>query len=449
MKYFVTFCTTDEEVGSNPFWHTGLLLSQLDEVKNEMEVVDTWGFYSLPNSGEPTTTFVALMKKVSRLDYDIAGTHGMLLHEEYRFLDRGCGLHGVSFELTEEKFKVLQIKCETMAKDQDEAINEITDALKLQPKSAKDTKIYPHEHNSRLIFAIEKLKAAQDQRTSRLKPFELDVNIGWGGPYIPEHCNNCKSQSVSLLTGILSESQINRLTENGKHPSFPRWSGKTESIYLHTRGPLDSHKKSSGQTLYFRDGKREDVQLFWTITPQVFEALDETTEDLLRVDDDFVDELKHIASTLQKLEWFFRNSTLTQYDEQHKPLLLDYLVETYQGLCKVCLNYQPEKEANWAYGLALFSEPRNMHQKVLRTVVEEVRQFFNHLYLAAVDNWEIDDSLPMENQEQTASGTEPTEYNVIESLAGYLTPKDKKDLCSILNKTYVLEEKPRQAVNIS
>src|ERR1700722_15753039 len=108
--YTVTFCTMDQETGSSPFWHTCLLLSRLDDHTKKLEVVDNWGFYGLPSPD--SNPCLRRLKIMFRLDLAFTGTHGMLKHEEMRYLDGGKGLHGATFELTEEKFIELQKKCE-------------------------------------------------------------------------------------------------------------------------------------------------------------------------------------------------------------------------------------------------------------------------------------------------------------------------------------------------
>lgn len=107
MKYAVTFCTTDQEVGSNPLWHSCLLLSKMDETSKLLEVVDNWGFYGLPTTNRNNSWLDQLKIKMG-LDVDLIGNHGMLRHEELRFLDQGYGLRGVTFELTKDDFELLQ-----------------------------------------------------------------------------------------------------------------------------------------------------------------------------------------------------------------------------------------------------------------------------------------------------------------------------------------------------
>src|SRR5690349_653229 len=117
--YTVTLCLMDQDTGANPFWHTCFLLSRLDEGSKKLEVVDNYGFYGLPSTNK--TSLLRKLKIKLGLDVDLNGNHGMLRHEEVRFMDLGCGLHGVTFELTEAKFNELQARCKKMVADQEQA----------------------------------------------------------------------------------------------------------------------------------------------------------------------------------------------------------------------------------------------------------------------------------------------------------------------------------------
>src|SRR5205814_2328373 len=123
----VTFCTMDSEAGANPFWHSCILLSRFNESNKKLEVVDNWGFYGLPSTAQKS--LIRSLKVKIGLDVDLAENHGMLRHEETRYLDLGCGLRGMTFELTEEKFHELQAKALKMVQEQEQAINDIVTPL--------------------------------------------------------------------------------------------------------------------------------------------------------------------------------------------------------------------------------------------------------------------------------------------------------------------------------
>jgi len=276
MKFAVTFCATDDKADSNMMWHACVLLSKRDEVSNKFEVMDNWGFYGLPSTGASDSLLRQAKIKLS-LDVDLTGNHGKWRHEETRFLDRGQGLHGRTYELTEEQFLAYQKHFRTLDQEENAAIEEIAAFLKLKPKAKP--RIYAYEDESPLIFAIENKKAKEEGGKSRLNPFGLRVGLDFLPP-LPHirKSDTCKSQALAALRNartdagdlILSDEQVNELTDHGKHPSVPRFSGPMmEDIRLHSTGPLVEHTKKSGEKTHFRkDVGTDGVRLFWTLPPQ-------------------------------------------------------------------------------------------------------------------------------------------------------------------------------------
>ncbi len=416
--YLVTFCAMDSEAEANPFWHTFLLLSRFDQKTQKLEVVDTWGFYGLPTTAKDSWT--RRLKIKIGLDVDFTDNHGMLRHEETRFLDLGCGLHGATFEVSEAKFLELQAKCQKMASEQDEAIKDFVQPLKLLPKlGSQKTRIYPYEHLSNYIYGIEKIKAQQEERPSRLKPFELKISMTLWGPSV-NHSNGCKSQAIKLLVGILSKKQIDRLTENGKHVCVPRWSGKMEKIFLHSSGPLREHKKKSGEIVHFRDGHDKDVKLHWTMPPQEIETISGATRDLFKLDDDHSYAVKKIVRQLQKLEWLFRNAILPSEFFPLRDKLINTFKEHYEGFA-ILEPKKPKSNISSLKGffMSLIDYPRDEDEGILMDKIDQAKQFINDLYMAVIDDWELekdDDSL--------------------EALAAYLPINKKKELCSIVGRAF-------------
>lgn len=426
MKYFVTYCASDREAGSNPLWHTTILLSILDEGKKALEVVDNWGFYGVPTTKRDNSWSSRFKIKIG-LDVDLQGNHGILRHEELRTLDLGRGLHGVTFELTQEQFESLQNKCQLMINEQDAAINEVVDTQGLQGKAQEKTRIYAHEHISHLIYSLEKLKAEQNKRESRLKPFELRLSWGLTGPGF-HHSYTCKSQALALLSNVLSEEQIARLTENGKHPTIPRYSGPMESFSLHSTGTLRQHTKASGQVVYYRDFKDPGVKLYWTLPPQELEALTQETIDLFALPDDYCDDAKKLVRRLQHLEWFLRNVTVPVGYEHYKAGLIEQVVVAYKAFSVIEPKSPANTSSSWnnlAY--SLFSWPRNEDERTLQNNIHHGKMLLNSLYMAIVDQWRIEE------------GEDPRDLNnsALEAIASYLTERDQELLCRIIGRTYV------------
>lgn len=65
MKYLVTFCLFDENAGANPAWHGAFFLSELNERTKQLDVVETWGYYGVPSTGDPSHWFSRLKKNVT------------------------------------------------------------------------------------------------------------------------------------------------------------------------------------------------------------------------------------------------------------------------------------------------------------------------------------------------------------------------------------------------
>lgn len=443
MKYAVTHCTFDGKAGANPLWHSSILLSMMNEETKQLEVIDNWGFYGVPTTNRDNSWTNKLKSKIG-LDVDLVGNHGMLRHEEIRYLDMGCGLHGATFEITEEQFKHLQAKCVEMYTQQQEAINEIVGPLYLKEKSAEKTKIYPYEHRSQLIYQLEKIRAEENNRESRLKPFEIRITWGLTGPDFTTS-NTCKSQSIALLQHVLSDEQIARLTGNGRHPTVPKYSGPTENIYLHSTGPLRTHIRSSGDVVYYRDSSKDpDVKLFWTVPPQELEALSKDTIRLFEIDAEHCQSAKAVVGRLQRLEWLLRNAVVAEPYKKYQEQLILRVVDYYKAFSII----EPKKEAPKLSGLqsfacSLFSLPRNEDEKNLLTKINNAKMLFNSLYMAIVDGMMIDVHFPMEGeleQEQADSSGGLSYENPIEALAYHLSIKDKKALCSIIGRNYLEAE---------
>ena len=442
MKYAVTYCTMDREVGSNPLWHSFLLFSKMDADKKQLEVVDNWGFYGVPSTGEPDS-WTNKLKANLGLDIDLYGNHGMLRHEEMRFLDRGCGLHGVTFELTKEKFEFLQNKCITMAEEQETAIKEVVDTQGIKGKQPHEKiRMYPHEQYSKIIYALEKIKAEQQGRESRLKPFEVQLKWGLTGPDTSQSFN-CKTQVLDILATVLSPEQIERLADGGKHPSIPRLSGSMETIFLHSTGPMSEHKKASGEIVYYRNSNDPEVKLYWSLPPQELEALSEDTIKLLDVDEEYRREAKETIRKLQSLEWLLRNASVPYKYKHYQDDLIKRVVEFYKSFSIIETKSEaPTLSAVTGFFFSLFSLPKHEEQRLLQGKIKQAKMMFNSLYMAIVDGWDIDDSYPSETAVNLLDSEriDWDKTNVLEAIASYLSIADQKNLCEIIGRTYCMPE---------
>ncbi|KTD06068.1 hypothetical protein Lgra_2845 [Legionella gratiana] len=430
MKYTVTFCVFDHTVEGNPFWHGSFFLSKLDDSKQLLEVAEAWGFYGVTSTTDKKSWWGKLKTKLA-LDVDFQGNHGWLTHEEVRFMDLGHGLHGYTFEITEEQFNELQKRCTRAVADQEAAIKEVVGSEKIPSDSARKVRFYKEEPVSKHIFEIEKYKAKMEGRQSRLKPFDLHVSLGFWGPSL-EKSHTCKSEALNLLEGILTEEQLAPF----KATSLPRFISGLEPIFLHSTGKLHTHTRSSGKEVFYRDGHDEDVKLYWSVPPQHFEALSEDTVDLFSIDPEYVSEVKSMVSKLQRLEWSLRNASLPMQYQEYKDSLIDKVIACYKAFAIM----EPKKDtkiSGWqGFALSLFSLPRSKEEKKLQDKIHQAKMLLNSIYMAIVDGWEIDDNYPSE-----VSATEHDEdYNPLEAIVSYLSIDDKKKLCQILGRSYVESE---------
>lgn len=432
--YTVTFCALDESFEGNVFWHSCLLLSEAED-GSKMKVVDNWGFYGLPTTTRDT--YIGKFKIMLGLDVDFEGNHGMLRHEDLRYLETGYGLHGVTFELTKEKFDELQAKCKKMEAEQNDAINEAVAKLGVEEQRADKSRIYPFEKFSRRIFEVERNKALQEGSQSRLKAFEVKPTWTYSGPALNQS-RTCKSQTVELLSGILTPAQIDRITEKGVHPTVPRYSGVLENMYLHSSGPLREHTKKSGEKVYYRDANDPGVELHWTLPPQEIEVLSTDTANRFKISKSCCNKVKSKIGMLQKLEWLFINARLPEQYEAYRQDLLAKIRDRFEGFAKI----EPKPEmvdssVNRSYFASFFSPKNPNNEMALLQKIALAEMLINNIYAAAVDGWRIDPDVLSEADQHPLNKDEVLDFNPLEAVASYLSVEDKKKLCAIINRTYV------------
>lgn len=426
MKYFVSFCTSDSEVGANFLWHTNLLLSMLVEVDGveRLEVIENLGFYGVPCT-RPQDNWLASLQRKLNLDTDLSGNHGVLVPEKIRYFDQGKGLHEATFELTEEQFILLQGNCNKMITEQEQAINEAASYLRLSPKEAKEVKRYKFEHYSRDIYDLEQIRAKLHHSEPRLKPFQLKLSLSLFGPM--QSIKNCKSQIVALLATVLTPQQIARLTQGGAHPVIPRLSGPMNDLFLYSEGPLQAYTKPSGVTLYSRDSNTPGVKLVWTLPPQNVDTFSEETRNSFNLDEDYGPAVKTAIRKLQGLEWLLRNANTPESIQRAKESLIEQIVSLYKSFFNVKLK-EPCKATGWRkYMGTLFSVPMTEEQDRLQTILYAANDLFNSLYMAVIDGWRF---------------TEFTELEAVDlpAVAAYLPEAEQKNMCQLIGRVYCKPE---------
>ncbi|TAL59684.1 MAG: hypothetical protein EPN84_10745 [Legionella sp.] len=423
--YFLSYVVTDQKVESNVFWHSCVFLSEMDDEKNEIKVLRTWSFYGIPSTTENNAVVKYLKSKVG-LKLDLAGNHGWFTEEVYRFLDLGVGIHGVNFEVSEANLWKTDSLFQNKVRDQIAATEEAAKALNLKPQGK--WKRYPCDDHSAEIFEYEKKKAKEEGRESRLQPFDLSPSLGWTGPHFYD-ASTCKSQIMDILSQVLTEKQIARLTV---HPTIPRWSGPMEDLYWETRGPIEEHTKSSGEIVLSRNGTNPAVGLYALLPFQEVEASPEIIN-RFRIEEPYCGQIKKQISQLKQLEWLFRNTKMSEPLKGTRDQLVEKIVGYSRAFFDISHKANPpsdEEQSSFVY--SFFYNSETPQQKKLSDKIKEVGQFLDSLYTGAVEHWDMNWLYPF-NQ----IGKTPTPADDPVKLLLCALPKDKKHkLCEILERHY-------------
>ena len=437
MKYIVTLGVFDHTVEGNPGWHSAIWASIVHEDTKQVEIVDTWGFYGAPRTGAKESLVANIVRGIGLnldLDYN-PGNHGWLTHEEVRYMHLGHGLHGRSFELTEEKFNQLLGECAKRIADQEAAVKEVLGDKEFS--TTKKVRHYSGEQFSRYIYTIEKAKAEMEDRPSRLKPFDFDLAFAPWRPWKPitfQASHTCKTQALDILKTVLPEEALAPYYAS----TFPRLvTTGMEKIILYSEGPLDTHTKSSGETIYFRKKETPGVKMFWAVPPQIqpIDALpDSDTVSLLTVDEEYCAQVKKLVGQLIRIEWLLRNAQVSEEYQEYQTRLILRVVEHYKAFSVLePLESKKEKVSGWmGFFYSVAELPKSLEQQNLQTKIRQAKFLLNSLYMAT-DGWTIESG----RSPEPVSLSEATgEENALEALVAYLSVKDKMKLCTILERTY-------------
>lgn len=385
--YFVTYCKQGTELGSNPLEHACLYLSCWPGVGERIRVINAWGFYAQKNTNDPISMIqrgmsllkeeakkcfglefdpeqmaedtVALLNKATRnigFNFDLIGNHGSLIQEKLRFFDQGKGLTGITFHITKEQVDKLINECEIMMKEQDAAIAEAKVQLKLQGID---------NPTSREILQHEEKRANDNGCESRLKRFEIKPGISSKTLITFGKSNTCKTMAVGLLAKIgIDQAYLADIQKRSR--AFPRFSGKLEPIYLHSRGALHEFQDDKSNLSLFRQW--QDGQLYWTLPPQLL-VTEDARLDLFKLPSTDVAEIKLLVSKLQLLEKLF----------EHEALVNGFTP------CKRLVKHIRAHYINLSL-IGGVSTDDTMINKVGR-----INNFFNNLYYAMCENWDDED----------------------------------------------------------
>ncbi len=369
----------DATLDSGPNWHACLLLSQLDAVSQKLEVVDTWGYYGMPATESPDSMTRKIKKKIS-LDVSFLGNHGKFRHEETRYLDRGHGLHGHTYELNKDQYDKLVAHLRQIESDENAAIEEAATALNLT--AADKFRIYRYEAESKKIFQYEKKQAEAQDRVSRLRAFEIrpGLQFNWS-PVHFRRAKTCKSRAVEALSVVLNSEQIQALT--AQSPAIPRLSGKTEEILLHSEGNLQEHKKKSGQILHYREPiSKEGTRVFWSVPPQLIDGLSTESTEPFMLNNDQCPIIKSVVGQLQQIHWVLQDATFSRENEAEELINRLNVMSQYFSVIPTTL----ESTNNSTPSLFNPSAKTKTALHGTEAKIKEVQQLLNELYDAITKN---------------------------------------------------------------
>ena len=267
-KYYATYCLIDDaEGGSNPFWHAFLIVSKQEDTKQPIEVKQAIGFYSQPNTD--TNPLVRGIKYIVDLQIDLSGGHGELRKEKMRHID-GNGIHGLSFNISEEQFKALLALFEKRMAAEKEAIQD-ANAYYLQHG------IKPDGQN-RLLRERELAEATESE--PRLKPFDITMSINTKG-IDSSKSHDCKNYALEFLreTDIITTEDYNKILGNNFIHGFPRFNGVSiHPLRLVSTGEPHHYNSTTAKSSKYSRSWEDENQLFWATFP-IF--MDSTKSDIL------------------------------------------------------------------------------------------------------------------------------------------------------------------------
>lgn len=373
-KYLVTYVTMDTALGSNVIWHAALALSICRGPNEPFEVVDSYGFYSQPSS--TTNPVIRFLKYLFGISFDLTGSHGVLKREEMRYLDKGIGLHGLSFDVSQDQFEKLLRDCENEICQEQEAITELNALLESEGLAKEAITAYAR-------YRRELLLAKERGSEPRLTAFNLDVAISQGLSTV--NSSTCKSRALSLLEGIgIEKKYLECLRQNKVSDALPRYSGELlETLLLHSDGEQQVHtSKRTGVKTLFRawekgphyDKDAHEVidtrsKLYWTVPPSYVITDDKAFLRNLRMPAGYRELLVKYISELQQIENFLLKSPTAAKDEKKR----NAFIKTIRAL------YQPFSKMNTTSGVHKLAPP------MLRA-----KRFIDNIYACIKDDARAD-----------------------------------------------------------
>jgi hypothetical protein len=341
MIYFVTYFAMDTDLGSNPLWHAGLAASKCYSENQKIEVKHAWGFYSMPMTA-PQSIFENIkvsIKKCFGIKFDIQGNHGKLIPEEMRHFDKGFGLRGVTFEITEQQYAQLKKLCDERLAIEDKAIQDAIQSLKDKKTITDDAKddgsvsykVYKYDSFSFKIYQEELRLAAIEKREPRLKPFEFKVSLTDEGRISLEGSYTCKNDAIGMLRQIgIAEADLAQLTTNELSRALPRIGGNLERFFLHSAGPLHEFRNEN-KLSFFRKWEDKQDKLYWSLPPQRLITSSKPLKALFTLADKYTVPIKRLLRQLQTLERVVVNAPLEKEYEHLRRRFVEHVCKLYES----------------------------------------------------------------------------------------------------------------------
>lgn len=386
MKFYVTYLVMDGNL-ANPLWHAGLVFSYLPEEGEKIEVQNAYGYYAAPPSD--TESYFFKFKKLIKMPYDFTGNHGVLKKEEIRFLDKGIGLNGVTFEVNFEQYCLGKKICTDMLRDQEAAINEWTRKLRTPD----------HVPTSAEIFSAEKEDAEIHKRPSRLYPFDFRVGVdftpmGLGLNLNPSH--TCKTMDLNILRQMgIPEEQLLGITQHHTSNTIPRYSGDLKPVFFHSDGVRHPHKHAAGNVTFFR--KWEDAKVYWSAGPENVYSVNPNP---FAIDEDQRYYMQLYISQLQRIEQQIVDAELDPEFKSERERLVTAIIGLYNKFATVS---------------------NKMSYDEIQGYIDDAKYFLNNIYFAINDNWETDE---------------------VETVASKLPYKVQSQICQLMGRSIAKSPTP-------
>jgi hypothetical protein len=346
-RYFIAYSYFTPEAGMNPLGHSSLLFCKMSSEEAPIEVVNSFGFYSQPNTTDWLTPISYLFKKTFNVEVDLQHTHGILQQEELQYIDRGVGAFGNCFDVRQDKFEEILLACELEIKTQYQVMAELDKLLAIEKKALSGANRYQKELQL----------AQQEGRQPRLYPFHFELSFnGW--ELSTEKSHTCKNRALDILAHHnVAIEQLSQLRSTPFGQSLPRAGHAMDSERLslfsmgaYMRDPeAPAHQPNFFKAWRISEDKIQSkpAQLFFSLPPQSF--LESIDPQILPTEKR--QSLEDLIARLQISERLIVNSCQPERFSEEKRVLIKKLQRLYPQFGTIAilrdkpLCLQLEKEA--------------------------------------------------------------------------------------------------------